>query len=95
MQYCVGMKIEYNLPRYRKFSVKYIGPANVRGSRIKITDERRKKSKTIGYDSEGGDCVDQAAHYLKWVGISVDALALGNLDSEIHVLSKDFITPLI
>jgi hypothetical protein len=89
------MKAElYNLPRFRKFSVKYLSPAAVRGSRVKITDERHKKSKTIRYDSEIGDTCDQAVHYLNSIGIPVGGLALGDLDSEIHILSHDFTTPL-
>jgi hypothetical protein len=89
------MKIDlYNIPRFRKFSVRYVGPSMTRPSRIRIIDERHKLAKVVVYDSEIGDLAQQAACYLKKVGISVDGMALGNLDSEVHLLSQDFATPL-
>ena len=33
----------------RGFKVKYLGPTNYKGSRIKITDERFEQSKIIDY----------------------------------------------
>ncbi len=55
----------------RAFEVKYLGPTNSRGSRVKIEDLRFNKSKTISYDYQFNDAGDIAENYLKSIGIKV------------------------
>lgn len=80
--------------RFRMFSVKYIHPANVRGSRVHIKDLRRNKSKFISFDETQRDIGDMALNYLLSIGISVDAMGLANKDSDCVLLSLDIFTPL-
>lgn len=80
--------------RYRPFAVKFFGPGNVRGSRIKIVDLRHETSETITYDHNGPRALDQAAAFIESRGIKLEAMALTANDSGILLLSKDFSTPL-
>jgi len=48
----------------RLLSFKYLGPTDFKGSRVKITDKRFKKSKTIPYDHCYNNAGAVAARYL-------------------------------
>lgn len=76
------------LPNLRAFEVKYQGPTNHRGSRVKITDLRFNKSVTIGYKYEYDNTFDQATDYLNTKGIQVISKAEGK-DCYI-LLTNDF-----
>lgn len=48
----------------RLLSFKYLGPTDFKGPRVKITDKRFKKSKTIPYDHRYNNAGAVAARYL-------------------------------
>ena len=52
----------FEIKNHRTIKVKYLGPTNYRGSRIKIYDTQNKKtiSKTFSYDYEIGNVEEQA-----------------------------------
>jgi hypothetical protein len=49
---------------YHLLTVKYLGPTNTRGSRIRISSDRFKDSRTFSFDSVYNRSLDQA---LVWV----------------------------
>jgi hypothetical protein len=57
--------------QYRAIKVKYLGPTNTKGSRIKLIDERFGQSKTIEYGPNGGDTLDQAHVFLASRGYNI------------------------
>jgi len=59
------MQIKY----MRGFSVKFLGPTNYRGARVRITDMHRRESIVIDYDYVFNNCLEIAAEYLKKLGI--------------------------
>lgn len=63
-------------PRFRGFRVKYFGPGNVRGSRLKITDLRHNESVTMGLDDRFRDASEQAYNWLLDKGIPISAQML-------------------
>ena len=67
---------------YRGIKVKYLGPTNTKGSRVKLIDERFNQSKTIGYSSNGGDTLDQAHYYLSNNGFRI----VGHAEMESYYL---------
>ena len=59
----------HEISNYRKFNIKYMGPTNHRGSKIKITEKARyndykSKSVTLSYDYEIGNDGQQGLDYL-------------------------------
>ena len=52
-------------------SVKYIGPSNSRGTRLKIESKRFGQSITLSYDYKIGNIKDQAVQYLQSRGFSI------------------------
>ncbi len=82
--------------RFRPFKVKYLGPGNVRGSRISIRDLRHGKRLVFGYDDAAqGDSSDQAVAKLESLGIKIEALALADFGDGVMLLSSDFSTPMV
>lgn len=53
------------------YQVKFLGPTNFRGSRIKITDGRTGKSVTLNRNYSYNSIMDQAIDYLKEQGVNV------------------------
>lgn len=51
--------------------VKYLGPTNFKGSRVRITSEWFNQSVTIPYDYSANDCVEVAANFLKNAGFEI------------------------
>ena len=60
-----------NIPNIRVFKIKYLGPTNTRRARVKIIDERFKKSKTIDFDFQYNDISNIAKNYLEKKGIYI------------------------
>jgi len=52
-------------------AVKYLGPTNSRGSRIKLESKRFKQSITLSYDYRVGNGVNQAMEYLEQKGFRI------------------------
>ena len=55
----------------RAFEVKYLGPTNNRGSRVKITDLHNNKSVTISFDYSYNNAYEVAENYLEQQGIKI------------------------
>jgi hypothetical protein len=70
-------------------TVKYIGPTNYRGSRIKLSLPRFKESLTIPYNYEARDAEQGAAMYLAENGCEPIARACGADHSAILLFSFD------
>jgi len=66
-----------NIPNYRMFEVRYLGPTYSSGSRVKITDLRFEESKTIPYGYEYNSSYEVAQAYLKGLGIKLSGMAEG------------------
>jgi hypothetical protein len=66
-----------NIPNYRMFEVRYLGPTYSSGSRVKITDLRFEESKTIPYDQFYNSSYEVAQAYLKRLGIKLSGKAEG------------------
>lgn len=56
---------------YHLLKVTYIGPTNYLGSRVKITSERFKQSKTISYDYAFNNALDIAEDWLTKNGFEI------------------------
>lgn len=77
--------------RYRAFTVKYIGPSNVKGSRIAIHDTRHGQRVYIPYNSEGPtQSSDQAKDWLESKGIPITGEALTDALPYFVLLSENF-----
>lgn len=61
----------YKIQNLRAFEVKYLGPTNNNGSRIKITDTRNKISIIISYDYEANNATETALKYLNSIGFRI------------------------
>ena len=70
------------------FSVKYIGPSNSRGSRLKIESKRFGQSITLSYDYKIGNIKDQAVQYLQSKGF--DILGTGEFGNVDIIVSNTF-----
>lgn len=53
------------MENFHILTVKYIGPSNFKGSRVKITSDRFDESKTIEYDHSYDSTLDMAVDYLR------------------------------
>lgn len=61
------------MKNYHLIRVKYLGPTDTRGSRIKISSYRfaEEGSVTLGYDHDIGDIAEQAEKYLTERGFEI------------------------
>ena len=73
----------------RVLNYKYLGPTNFKGSRVKITDKRFKRSKTVTFDDRFSAAAEVAVNYLLsqgWdvVGTNSDVgvIIMGSWDSD-------------
>ena len=73
----------------RILNFKYLGPTNFKGSRVKITDKRFQRSKTVTFDYRFTNAVEVAVDYLLsrgWdvVGTNSDVgvIIMGSWDSD-------------
>jgi hypothetical protein len=58
-------------PNYHVIKVKYIGPGNSRGSRVKMISDRFHDSKTISYNYEFNNALDIAENWLENNGYKI------------------------
>lgn len=73
----------------RCIQVKFLGPTNTQGARIKITESRSssKDSITLSYDYAIGDVIRQAEKYLNQR--SVNCLGYSSLGNGLYIVSSD------
>jgi hypothetical protein len=83
-----------DLNRYRAFDVRFMGPTNTLGARIRIRDLRRDDRVVIPYDYACGDVLEQGVAYLKSIGIEPDVILLADKLDCYLIGSEDFETPL-
>lgn len=76
----------------RAFEVKYLGPTNHLGSRVKITDVHNNKSVTISFDYLYNNAHEVAEHYLEQQGITI--LCRAGSTKVDWLLSENFVTDL-
>jgi hypothetical protein len=69
-------------------SVKYIGPSNSRGTRLKIESKRFNQSITLAYDYRIGNIRDQAVQFLQSKGFSI--LGSGEFGNTDIIVSNTF-----
>lgn len=79
------------ISNYHILTVKYLGPSNVNGSRIKIISERFKESKTIGYDHECNSAREGAEKWLLNHGFNI--IGHGEGKDHDYVITDTFISP--
>ena len=56
---------------FQLIEVRFLGPTNYKGARIKLIDHRFEQSKTLSYDYSIGDTKDQAEKILKGAGYEI------------------------
>ena len=66
-----------NTPHYHLLTVKYVGPTNTRGSRVKISSDRFEDSQTIQYDHSFNGSTAQGLAWSKAHGFNVIGTAEG------------------
>lgn len=76
---------------YHILTIKYIGPSNYNGSRIKIISERFKESRTIGYDHEFNNALEGAENWLENHGFNI--IGHGEGRDHMYVITDTFISP--
>jgi hypothetical protein len=69
-------------------SVKYMGPTNTRGTKLKIESKRFNQSVTLSYDYQIGNILDQAVQYLQQRGFNV--LGKGEFGNTDIIVSNTF-----
>lgn len=69
--------------------VKYLGPTNHRGARVKITSYRFNQSVTISYDYET-DAKGTALKFLKKRGIKIDSFSEFGPNDSYYLMSSTF-----
>lgn len=79
------------MQNFHILTVKYIGPSEVLGSRIKIISERFKASKTIGYDHECDNALEGAEKWLQLHGFEL--IGHGEGKDHMYVISSTFKSP--
>jgi hypothetical protein len=83
----------YDLTRYRAFDVRFMGPTNSLGARIRIRDLRRDDRVVIPYDYECGDVLEQGLRHSS-VGIEPHVILLADKLDCYMIGSEDFTTDL-
>lgn len=80
-----------NIPNYHILTIKYIGPSNVLGSRVKIISERFKESSTINYDHEFNNALEIAEAWLSNHGFNI--IGHGEGKDHMYVITDTFLSP--
>tara|TARA_B100001094_G_scaffold8407_1_gene7518 strand:+ start:1349 stop:1612 length:264 start_codon:yes stop_codon:yes gene_type:complete len=83
-----------DLTRYRAFDVRFMGPTNTLGARIRIRDLRRNDKVVIPYDYECGAVLEQGLRHLSSVGIEPHVILLADKLDCYVIGSEDFTTDL-
>lgn len=76
-------------PNMHVFTVKYLGPTNSRGSRIKIISDRFNQSITESYSYEIGSVTRQAEAYLREKGYAITGTGESK-DNACYIMSSTF-----
>jgi hypothetical protein len=71
------------------FKIKYIGPTDTKGSRVKITSERYEQSVVIDYGSTHSQIFDVAIEYLNERGFDIQFTASG-MNNTVYLMSEAF-----
>lgn len=73
----------------RCIQVKFLGPTNSRGARVKLTENRSssKDSITLSYDYAIGDGLKQAEQYLKEK--SINCIGYTSLGNGLYIILSD------
>lgn len=82
---------QMTIPNMHILTVKFIGPGNVMGSRIKIISKRFKQSVTFDYSHTGdnsGNTLEQAEYWLISHGFNITGHAEG--EDHYYVISSTF-----
>ena len=85
--------LQYDITKYRGFRIKYLGPTNLKGSRVKIIDTWFGVSKTIAYHDEPNtnDVTEKAQAYLEVLGIRISGVVnTHGCDEHTMLITKDF-----
>lgn len=69
--------------------VKYLGPTNSKGSRVKLISDRFGDSKTLEYNYAYNNALDQAVDYL-YYEMGYEIVGVAELDKEYLVLTNTF-----
>ncbi len=70
------------MTNFHVLRIKYIGPTNARGSRVKITSDRFKQSLTFGYKYELNGIEEMAVSVLEPLGFNILGVAEGYVISD-------------
>jgi len=82
-------KKQLDVRNYRVFTIRFLGPTDTRGARVKLIDYRHKTSKVIPYSYEHTTAISDAIVYLNSIGIKV--VGKGGLNTrEDVVFSNNF-----
>ena len=68
--------------------IKYVGPTDYKGSKVKITSEAYKESISIAYNYSFNSDLDIAINYLQNKGFEI--IGTGNGKNEQYVISSTF-----
>jgi hypothetical protein len=79
------------ITNYHILTVKYIGPSNVLGSRVKIISERFKESRTIDYDHSFNNALEIAEAWLIDHGFNI--IGHGEGKDHMYVITDTFHSP--
>ena len=74
----------------RCIQVKFLGPTNTQGARVKLTENRHssKDSITLGYSYEIGDGLKQAEKYLKET-VGINCIGYTSLGNGLYIILSD------
>jgi hypothetical protein len=73
------------------FEVKFIGATNTQGSRIKIIDSLRGKSKVIPYNYSFNNVLDGAINFfIEEKGLKKEDISSGELKNSYIIIVNDF-----
>lgn len=78
-----------NTPVLHLWRVQYLAQTTFKPSRIRVTSIRNGDKFIKSYDSDYGDTQDQAAHWLRKAGWTVQAFADSEKSGEYFVLTKE------
>ena len=81
---------DYELPERNKhiIKVKFLGPTNHRGARIKLYSGRYNQSVTLDYSYHVGNVYNQAAMWLNYNGF--EPLAMGEGREHYYIICETF-----
>ena len=83
---------KYKLNHFRMFVVKYLGPTDTKGSRVKITDTRFYDSVTIAFDYTMDSVRDIAIQFLLNKKIKIEGFSCDDSKDLYHLFTLDFDT---